>query len=127
MSTKEEIADVLEAAADLYESGRMTWAMGTFPDWSKRGCVMQAMTRATGEAYEAMYWTEPHDVHCQPSDRFLDARKALAEAIREGEPYLPVNEPGVVYAHNDLRLKSQAAAVDLLKHTAKDLRNQVGS
>jgi hypothetical protein len=136
--TKDQVADVLEASADLYESEQYEWCQGAY----YRGdlqvgismCASQALRTVCGER---LYETEEGSRALRSDSSRLDkpllraALKAL-DLAPSGEEWQN-NHEGFLITWNDKSENSlqgirprrtKQEVIDLFKDKAKELRNQ---
>jgi hypothetical protein len=118
-------AEILEAAADLYESEQIEWCKGAFfNDGTNVGgivsaCAWGALILATTEDEKvAMSFADPcmHDPGPPRDviDNILAARSVVEDKIAQS-----------IVSFNDYRLgTTKQDVIDLFRETAKDLRNQ---
>lgn len=127
----EEPAEILEKAADLYESGQLNWGRHELWDETKNeGCLLGVLGIASHNLGRYLYYEgNLTPLRLAPSQTFLDARHALADTIRATGKLDEIDgvdetlDSQVVYLFNDRRTYSQERAVELLKQAAKDIRN----
>jgi hypothetical protein len=126
----EETAEILEKAADLYESGRLNWGRHElYDEIENEGCLLGALSIVSNDLGRYLYYEgELTPLRPAPSQTFLDARHALADTIRATVDLNDLDldedyDSEVVYVFNDRRTKTQEQAVELLKQAAKDIRN----
>ena len=120
--TKAEVADVLDAAADLYESERFDWCQGQAV--SEDGlsiCASQALCMVTGVTItlqqDPMPWTGRvlHDMSNWNQPLYRAAEVALLPYTQEAGGIIGFNDSGQGRSKQDI--------IDLFKKTAKELRD----
>lgn len=133
MITNDQVAQVLEDAAELYESEKYDWCQGAYYNGSlNRGismCASQALRIACGERFlstsESTWF--PKTSLLQLDVGLLGAAfRALSRAL--GSDSECINHEGVLVSWNDalgspLIRRTKQEVVDLFKNTAKELRN----
>lgn len=107
----EEVADVLERAADAIEVHGL--GKGTYQNKQGNLCAVGALRyAATGETYTTRAALDP---------RVTLATRILANRVDVFGSPLPSNR---VFAWNDHKKRTAAEVVDAMKMASKDLRNQ---
>lgn len=117
-SDREAAAELLERAADGFESGRYYWTKGRYHRvvfGTHAYCSMGALAHENGQADRALgHRTVPVEF----------AAKALAGQVN---PYSHLMGGDVVVRWNDgihpLHARSKADVIEAMKQAAKDLRN----
>jgi hypothetical protein len=120
-------ADILEQAADLLET--KGWCRGFFEDNAGRHCAVGAIRYVTGQqAVEQEIYalgTTPNMYLCKKFKEVMtasvDATNILAERLqtwRSPDDYV------YIPTWNDEADRTADEVIDLMKHTAKDLRNR---
>jgi hypothetical protein len=124
------IADVIERAADLYESERINWCQGGFfnsnnddypliKDSIVSACAWGAIILASAEGNEQLALRLTFDGELQQTDPTWElataAKKRLAAHVGVAE----------VPGFNDERGRTKQEIIDAMKDTAKELRNHV--
>ncbi len=115
----EELADYIDAAADLLDKG---WVQGRYEDWDwdenvTKHCAVGALSRALG------------DLKSSCSIRFSSLMRAAADRLVADEVVgraSVVEWPDSIDAligWNDQTSRTQSQVVDLFRRTAKDLRS----
>ena len=125
-------ADILEQAADLLETNG--WCRGDFEDNAGRHCAVGAIRCVTGqqaveqEIHEAStrLGTSPN-LHLRNKfkevmNASLDATNILAEKL--SQTWRGPDEYVYIPTWNDEAARTADEVIDLMKHTAKDLRNR---
>lgn len=135
MISKDKVAEVLEAAADLYESEQYEWCQGAYFrgdfDIGISMCASQALRTACGER---LYAVSEHTRAVRADTQHLD-RPLLQAAFEELDlaPYgeeLDRSAEGFLIAWNDDgwaspdSRRTKQEVIDLFKDKAKELRNQ---
>lgn len=129
-------ADVLEAAADLLETDG--WTQGKTRRWNEDGdiigyCAIGAIQQVTGvyQTVDGVYQTvdgvcQTVDQHDYPTAtiQWMNAGIAAQQLLSGHLPLHPLGwkYPGVAQ-WNDAERRTAAEVIDLMKHTAKDIRN----
>jgi len=132
-------AELLERTADAFESQRLEWIKGGFgwlpaaPELTPQACLIGGLAMEAGIWYTTV-GLRPAMVVGAPSlgaltvdemRQFALARKAAAEVIKNRADNIPGRTHVVLVANwNDDDETSLGDVVDVLKHAAKDLRNQ---
>ena len=96
---KQSAALALEATADAFETGKMTWAQKSFSEGTN-ACIMVGLDR----------------ISTVPNFRF-EANEAIYRV-------LGVNGSCAVFKWNDEPGRTVGEVIDVLKQAAKDLRNE---
>jgi hypothetical protein len=120
-----KVADILEKAADLYESEQVDWCQGGFYNQGENevsvsgrkitsACAWGALILAGFQGDENYAWAAAGGI---PASSFIwklveQARLALEANIGDSVPY-----------YNDKMSTSKQQIIDRMKNTAKDLRN----
>lgn len=99
-------ADLLEKGADLLEVHG--WGQGLYMDKEGRMCAVGALRRADSVA---------SNNGANRTDAYYGARSALNRATEAASGHS-------VTEWNDVEGRTAGEVIDLLKHTAKDLRNK---
>lgn len=130
MSIEQEAADLLERAADGYESGRYYWTRGRYSNMvfgHQAYCSLGALGHEAGltcsQLTESTFDNTPV---------LAQAVLALASVVEGPEPFYPA---GVVVTWNDglemdekfrLVARGKGPVIEAMKQAAKDLRNATG-
>lgn len=111
-------AEILEAVADGYESGRYGWIQGRY-DAPEGFCAMGALYYEHRKTIPNVWATSPEAEEAQ--EALGGAANHLYEAIQEfeGFPY-PKGIPG----WNDQYGRTKDEVIDVFKRAAKNARNQ---
>ena len=118
MSVNEKAAEILENAADGFESGRYYWTKGQFRRMvfgNASYCSVGALAHEADLTIRGAYHLDP----VRP-DAFDVAVGAMARQIN---PDWSIDSQHVVVNWND-RNAAKGEVIDVMKHAAKDLRNQ---
>lgn len=124
----ERIADTLDKAADLYESGKVDWCQGAYVSVDGVGvlsvCASQALIMACGGTVQVLgnngsYERSLGGVDIQYVDTVMGAL-GLPEAEFSG----PWNERRVIVWNDKDDVRTKQDVIDLFKNKAKELRNQ---
>lgn len=111
-------ADILERAADGFESGRYGWVKGVsyakHPDGTELYCATGALYHEAGLQRTSLINTPEYQEWCEI---YSQADKALYEAIE-------FNGRGGVPGWNDYFASSMAEVIEKMKEAAKNLRNK---
>jgi hypothetical protein len=133
MTTKTQMADALEQAADMYETEKVEWCDGTWfleaePDTDLKlsVCASTALGMACGlsmdeaQVLEAVYcqWT---GMVTQGYELYVDTRLHVDRVLGSGDPErILVTLP----EWNDAGAKDKSQVIEMFKEIAKDLRNE---
>jgi hypothetical protein len=122
-------AEILEAAADLYESEKIEWCKGAFynsrtPAESSSSsivsaCAWGAIIHAATEDDYLSFSLVGGEVSVLNDPPYKDMRRGLNRALRAVRMMLEPELP----EFNDTIAKDKQEIIDLFKETAKDLRN----
>ena len=123
MPTKAEVADALDAAADLYESERYDWCQGQSVSADGLSvCASQALSLATGATFtmtvsigNPFLGGLKHDMSGWNQPLYRAAEVALLPYTQEAGGIIGFNDSGQGRSKQDI--------IDLFKKTAKELRD----
>jgi hypothetical protein len=124
MTIEQEAADLLERAADGFESGRYGWTRGQY---SRRVFGNQAYCSLGALSYEANVMAG------QDTPVWNQAVEALAAHIAPDathtDPLLLITNPGylVVKWNDEDTVLTKHQVAEAMKHAAKELRNKEGN
>jgi hypothetical protein len=147
MVTKAEMADVLEKAADLYESEQVEWCRQTWggmvPGVGMTACASSALANAVGldhfyaQSLELRVMAGISDGLSGPARLYMKTRQHVDRALGQNLPAWNDEEKvvpvlvGPVFKGSDsyavsraVSLRSKEQVIDLFKELAKDLRNE---
>lgn len=123
-----DIAEILEVAADLYESEQIEWCQTTFfngrPGEEDTGDLFSAcawgaiVLAATESSEEAFAITGP------PAEWYSPERELAWNAVEAAKRAVEVKLSRGLPYFNDYYARSKQEIINLFKETAKDLRNQ---
>ena len=112
-----EPAEILEKAADALESGTLPWAR-----YGDAATFAQCMDNSTYCAIEAMSWATRGDKGAV----IIEGRWSYSRAVKAAsdEASRRLGRATHITYWNDMHAKDVHEVVDVMKHAAKDLRNQ---
>lgn len=102
-------AEILEAVADGYESGRYEWIQGQYEN-DEGFCAMGALQ------YEYRMTAEVH----YDQDKWREASQSLESAVHHINALVGASVP----QWNDMYGRTKDEVIDVFKHAAKNARNQ---
>lgn len=132
MIPNEAVADVLERAADLYESEQYEWCAGYFTNWTDNGgvfvCATEALRLACGETLQTVSGRKTPR-RMEDHDRVLYSRTLQELGFGTESNLVSWNDEATFIAkEGDLLtpkyIRTKAEVIELFKNKAKELRNE---
>jgi hypothetical protein len=120
-----EPAEILEKAADLYESEQIDWCQGqayglSWPKGMVSACAMGAIYLASGYKIRGGGYVVNNPREVAAHDSFRQGRRA----IHELEIFLDPECSRTVAGWNDQPERTKEEVIQAMKDCAKDLRNK---
>ena len=124
----EQAAEILEKAADGFESGRYGWTQG-MARLRKSSQEVVAYCSIGAMYYEAGLYKEGHGLPQRMLPAFNQAEAQLSEVVGADQQYITLRDSRIMNMSsipqwNDLPGRTKEEVIDKMKEAAKELRNK---